>query len=232
MQTEMYYIIYLILFRLMIIAAGMLSIYLGYRLFIQGITEINRGSSLDSSFAGMSFKLQNVAPGTFFAIFGVIIISVMLGASPPQFESSQGSANTVEGQMLAEAGTRTLKMRAGGNEISELLDEGIGHEKAGNIIEATSAYTQALKLAGKQYRLSELFNNLAWQYLQTNQSLEKALHLSQVANDLSPMNANYIDTLADILVKVDQKETAIQVLERSVGQLPGLSKKLAELKTQ
>jgi len=217
MQIEIYYIIYLILFRLMIITAGIVSIFLGYRLFIHGITEVNKDSSLDSSFNGMSFKLQNVAPGTFFAIFGVIIISVMLASNPPQFESTEsGNSNSVAEDNIAQATTRTIKMRAGDNEITELLEEGMKKEKEGNKIEAFSAYKQALNLAEKQFRLSELFNLLAWQYYQANQSTEEALHLSQMANDISPMNENYIDTLVDILVKLDRKDAAIQILEKSI----------------
>lgn len=83
-------VIYLITFRLAIIVAGIIAIYLGYKLFIKGFwPEHNdkEGTSFDAKIVGSHFKLKNAAPGTFFALFGVIIIAIMLIIGSPEFIS-------------------------------------------------------------------------------------------------------------------------------------------------
>lgn len=80
------FIFYLILFRLSIISAGVISIILGYRLFCKGVwPEIGRGgTSVDAKIVGYHFTLKNAAPGTCFAFFGVLIISIMFVSGSPE----------------------------------------------------------------------------------------------------------------------------------------------------
>ena len=65
------FIVYLTLFRLAIIAAGVVSIVLGYRLFVRGVwpeAKTSRGTSIDAEVAGSRFTVKNAAPGTCFAV--------------------------------------------------------------------------------------------------------------------------------------------------------------------
>ena len=78
-------IVYLMLYRLSIIATGALSIYLGYRLFLSGLFPYAiEGSSFNAEILGNTFSLQSAAPGLFFALFGVIVIVIMIVRSPPE----------------------------------------------------------------------------------------------------------------------------------------------------
>ena len=66
------FFLYAIVFRLAIIAAGTVSIILGYRLFTIGSqteNETSRETTFDAKMAGLEFALKNAAPGTFFALF-------------------------------------------------------------------------------------------------------------------------------------------------------------------
>lgn len=232
MQLEISFVIYLILFRLAIIAAGVVSIILGYRLFTYGITSADKGSSMKTSVGGMKLELKNAAPGTFFAVFGVVVISVMLVSTPPGYESEQKSSVAADGvaNKLAETSTRTIKMRAGENEVIALLEKGVEHQSGGDNDEAIFKYKQAIKLAESNYRLSELFNNLAWAYYDDKQNMESALYLTQMSNYLNPSTENYISTHVEILLHLGQKERALKILEAAIEEHSGLNSKLAEVR--
>jgi hypothetical protein len=63
-------------YRLVALCSGILSIYLGYKLFRVGIYE--KAGELKASFGGNHLLLRQAAPGTFFALFGAIVISIGL----------------------------------------------------------------------------------------------------------------------------------------------------------
>ena len=84
MNVTSYFIIYLIIFRLAIIAAGILTVFWGYRLFCKGIWPAGDKSTFDAKLANARFTLKNAAPGTFFALFGIIVISIMLYQGNPE----------------------------------------------------------------------------------------------------------------------------------------------------
>lgn len=57
--------------RIIIDLAGVLSIYLGYRLFS---TAMDATGELEASTQQFKLKMQRIAPGTFFALFGAAIL--------------------------------------------------------------------------------------------------------------------------------------------------------------
>src|ERR1700744_311917 len=86
MSLASQFLVYVTAFRLAIISAGVVSMILGYRLFIRGIYPSSAGdSTIDLKAAGTGFTLKNVAPGSCFGIFGVALITVMLIQGNPQF---------------------------------------------------------------------------------------------------------------------------------------------------
>lgn len=146
MEVVTVFAIYLILFRLAIIAAAVVSIILGYRLFCKGVwpdAGSGKGTSVDAKIAGSGFTLKN-------AIF---------------------------------------------------------------------AYEEAVAL------MAEPMNQLAWLY-QEQGKLEGALLLSRMATRLSQNNANYLDTLAEVLFKTGEREEAIDVMEKAAMLNPKYKNKL------
>ena len=112
-------IVYLMLYRLSIIATGALSIYLGYRLFLSGLFPYAiEGSSFNAEILGNTFSLQSAAPGLFFGVFGVIVIVIMIVRSPPEV-----GVNTSESKTDPESGEVTNFQARGFVEANEIADE-------------------------------------------------------------------------------------------------------------
>jgi hypothetical protein len=86
MSAIMLYILYLSLWRFIVVLCGALSIYLGYRLFVIGYSQ--GGSHMKGAFGGVSVAFRNFAPGTAFALFGAILIAVMVAVSPAEVNLS------------------------------------------------------------------------------------------------------------------------------------------------
>lgn len=63
--------------RLLVVLAGGLSIYLGYRLFI-AMPDAERGSGKVNLPGGVSIFLSRVGPGVFFSLFGAVVIGLSL----------------------------------------------------------------------------------------------------------------------------------------------------------
>jgi hypothetical protein len=63
--------------RLLVVLAGGLAIYLGYRLFI-AMPNAERGSGKVNLPGGISIFLSRVGPGVFFSLFGAIVIGLSL----------------------------------------------------------------------------------------------------------------------------------------------------------
>jgi hypothetical protein len=61
-------------FRYLLIIPGTMMMYWGYRLFLLGFTE--KGGELKAAYGKTYIILKSVAPGVFFAAFGVITISI------------------------------------------------------------------------------------------------------------------------------------------------------------
>jgi len=75
--------------RLLVVIAGGLAIYLGYRLFI-AMPNAERGSGKVNLPGGVSIFLSRVGPGVFFSLFGAVVIGLSL-----QFGVSFNDAATV-----------------------------------------------------------------------------------------------------------------------------------------
>ncbi|RWX50961.1 hypothetical protein VU01_12413 [Candidatus Electrothrix marina] len=81
------FLLYVTVYRLSVLAIGALSIYLGFRLFVRPPGQAN--SAGEASSAGVQageFKLRvtNFLPGIYFALFGTVLIGIMLWRGEPQ----------------------------------------------------------------------------------------------------------------------------------------------------
>jgi hypothetical protein len=188
-------LIYLLMSRLAILAAGVVSVFLGYKLFCRGIgTSPTSGSdsSIESSVVGAHFLLKNAAPGTVFALFGAILIVVMLIQSSPSVTLETMSKWRASTESLQpETNEQTQKLVLRGNEqdlMSSLTAQGIEFEKQGDTANAERSYLKAVTL------MAEPINDLAWLYVGSGRAKE-AIGLATLAVQLRPDESRYADTL-------------------------------------
>src|SRR3990172_9230984 len=213
------FIIYVTLFRLAIIATGVISIILGYRLFCKGVFpgEGDKGATVEADIAGSKFTLKSAAPGIFFAFFGVIIISVMMAKGNPEFslemlnkatlKTNDGSKEEVEPE------TSSKILLRGDNKVELLTKKGINKEKQGNMDKAIEAYREAVNLVICP------MSYLAWLY-QKEGNFDEGLLLAQVSVMMNPNEADYVDTLAVILCKMGKREEALPLMKKAAELKP------------
>ena len=87
MDIETGYLLYAGLYRLAVIGAGVVSVVLGYRLFLKGISgepsADGSGTSAEAKTGTFSLSVKNAAPGTCFALFGAALIVAMVVEAAP-----------------------------------------------------------------------------------------------------------------------------------------------------
>lgn len=231
MTTISAFILYLTIFRLSIIAAGIISIVLGYRLFCKGSnTESETGGSttVSAKIGENQFKLANAAPGTCFALFGVIIISVMFFSGSPEMtlelindvsKERPGSVNKdVEDRM-------SLTLR--GDESCGLIaatKKGRYLEERGETDKAIQAYQEGVA------HVALPMNYLAWLYHSKNDN-DKALPLAKMAVRLMPEDANSLDTLAEIRFSAGEYPEALELMKTAAVINPQFKEKLGRFRT-
>jgi hypothetical protein len=155
------YLLYLAVFRLSIIITGALSIFLGYRLFLKGVgpsEAAKTGAQLEAAASSYRLTLRNAAPGTFFALFGAIIIGANFYQGGPSLTlKTLAEAVKLEGEAPAENGFAEFTMKGMGSfsTIKALTEAGKRHERRGDALKAKAAYREALNV------MAEPMNNLA-----------------------------------------------------------------------
>lgn len=208
MSLETAYLLYLIVFRLGIITAGTISIILGYKLFTRGLLGTSEKNSLETKVSGARFTLKNAAPGTGFAFFGVILVSVMLFQGNPEL-----TYETLK-KVAANENTDSTKIVVRGidrpDRFAALVQAGIENEKNRNLTAAADAYREALG------GLALPMNQLAGVYLQQGK-VDDALSLARLAAQLSPTDADVLDTLAEVLATHGDRAEARQWMQKAAA---------------
>ena len=174
MDSDLIGILYLTVVRLSVIAAGIISIVCGYRLFLAGVFHVYPKApptQITSRLSGAEFTLKSVAPGTCFAFFGAALIVITMYTSSPNFERARtislGSEdNTTAGEVL--------RMRGKIIGFTEIVEQAKKEEKEGNRNKAIETYARALRL------IAEPLNNLAWLYHEEGRDKE-AIPLAQLS---------------------------------------------------
>lgn len=224
------FIIYLAIFRLAIIAAGLVSIVLGYRLFIKGVWPegAGRGTEIDAKIAASQFTVKNAAPGTCFAVFGAIIVTVMFASGGPELtfemlkKASQIETNAASGESREDSSSSQWSLRMRGEEnggIQALTEQGIFYEGQRDTANAIAAYQKAVAMVVTP------MNHLAWFY-QAQGKLDEALPLSRLAVQLAPDNADFLDTLAETLFKSGKQAEALPLMRKAARLNPKYQSKL------
>ena len=176
------YVIYLALFRLAIIASGIVGIILGYRLFTKGVfPDVNSNPSTDGTkvtaeFANARFTLRNAAPGTCFALFGVIIIAVMFAAGSPEINL----------ELLAKGDVKATVRGDDQEEIQSESARALDYLKQGDNRRARDTVLDSLK------SLAPSFNDFAWVLLKSAPELPQTAMLAKIAVAADPQNPNFL----------------------------------------
>ena len=106
-------ILYSLVYRCLIITAGVISISLGYRLFVLGLSASGKGTSIEGRGKGMNLSVKNAAPGTCFAVFGCVIIVVMLFRGPGFSVPAKTSQSLTVGCPAEPVGYNSRKAKNG-----------------------------------------------------------------------------------------------------------------------
>lgn len=192
---------YLLGCRLLIVAAGIASLTLGYRLFVKGVMAgvpvasdhtpaRSESSTINTSVLGVRFSISNAAPGTAFALFGAILILVMVIQSSPsvsietlhraQSDNGASSPGTVDEKISMRGDARDA--------LSQLTALAKEKESNGDTAGAERSYREAVTT------VAEPMNDLAWLYLQSGRAKEAA-GLATLAVQMRPDEPRYADTL-------------------------------------
>lgn len=182
------FIVYLTCYRLAVIAAGIICIVLGYKLFVRGVFP-SRGESktnseeLKAEFGNMRLTLINAAPGTAFALFGMTMIVAMSVVGGPKM--------TLE--LLGEGGGKA--MLRGGDEISvfkKQAAEALSLLGEGKKQEALESTLRALRIQ------APILNDFAWILYKNEIEPELAGNLANAAAILAPDDPHCRDTLVKV----------------------------------
>jgi len=84
----------------------------------------------------------------------------------------------------------------------------------GKLYEAISCYEKVIAIAPDS---PGALNNLAWLYAQKGEYLQRALRYAQRANELAKDNASFIDTLAEVHLKMGDIAKAKELLKKALS---------------
>ncbi|MCG8688371.1 MAG: hypothetical protein MI892_26100 [Desulfobacterales bacterium] len=201
------YVIYLAIIRLAIIISGIISIVLGYQLFVKGVfpgasaKSSPDGQNIDAEIAGSRFSLQNAAPGTCFAIFGVVIISLMYAGGGPELSLEMLEKNNMKANLRG----KNFEER----NIQAYCEQAVKYLKQGDHTKANQYVTMGLDEIAPQ------MNDFAWVLLKTAPEKPQAKLLAELTTITAPQNPNFLHTLAAIQYANGEKQEAIKTLTKA-----------------
>jgi len=230
MKIEIFFFIYAIIFRISVLIAGIISIIIGYKLFLKGLysEHISNNANLDASIGEWKITLKNAGPGTFFALFGLIIIHSMIQNGNPELviEKYSNKEKLFQPSEVVKAdvakSTTTQDKSSTNNIIHKSSYRNIDEEcQYCNILDSVTHYrNQNDENLIKTYKNAlELtcvpLNELAWLWFKNDNNLEDALILTESAIIFNPKDATYWDTKAEILFKLKRYQKAYDAIEQA-----------------
>jgi len=133
-----------------------------------------------------------------------------------------GKSGEVEGP--GESVVKRLGLRGGDSDsLKAMTQQGDYYMGSEETDRAIAAYREAVTA------MAAPMNHLAWLYLQQGK-VEEALPLSRLAVQLLSDEANFLDTLAEILLSTGEKQEASRHMKRVVPLDPSLNHKLERFK--
>jgi|GEM_PF-981943 len=220
------FLIYTTLFRLSVIGAGLVCIVLGYRLFLRGVMP-RQTADIEGQAGDVRLSVKNAAPGTCFALFGCLIIAVMLVKGGPELVIEELD-KVGQQQAVHEGAVRRIQMKGGAADAGEsaskvftaLLNSGISLQNSGDDTGAIAAYGKALAIPDTPLiEAAKAFNQIACLYLKQKRT-DEALPLARLAVQVDGENGGYHDTLASVLYQKEDYKEAAKHARQAVDLMP------------
>jgi len=187
------FLIYVTLFRIAIIAVGLISILVGYLLFIKD--PVGQGKTTASiEKGGFKVTLKNFWPGVYFAAFGTAIIGIMLWQGNPELLIEE--LKTARDNTRIDEGSNTamkIAIRGGCNDIDSCW--ALLSDPQMELAKAAQPISQIAAIWRKEGRKSE------------------ALTMARLAVRIEPQNPTYLAQLAWLFLENNEPENALEVME-------------------
>lgn len=200
-DSEVLFVLYLIAVRLSTIAAGVIVIRYGYKLFAAGVFKADTGGStteLVGRVGEYELKFKTAAPGAVLGLFGAIIIVIAIAAAPPELTRQKKIKVEGRGQARTTTIETTDKMRGEDIELNKLLKEAAEYKEKRQPAKAINAYQQAIRLMARP------LNELARLYMGADRFVD-AKALAEVAVMMNPSDPDFAITLEDIKDSMEEK---------------------------
>ncbi len=230
------FLIYATLFRLAIIGAGVFAIVLGYKLFVRGVMPESR---TDSEFQAGEIRLtvKNAAPGTCFALFGAVMVSVMLIQGNPELlldrKTSDGSDQriTLRGEDPSPVAAAAMNSTGFRHYVDGILDG------SKNVDAAIDEQAQVLKANTTLADAAEPLSHLAALYLAEGKRVDtelagKALGLTEVVYQVAPSDADNLATMAWAQWYLGDRDRAERAMAKAAKADTRYAPDLAEMRAQ
>lgn len=200
------HIIYTIIYRLSVLAAGFGCVVMGYKLFVMGVMP-KEGSTVDANAGNVKLSLKNAAPGTCFAALGVfLMVSMVIQGNPEQ---------KIEEVPTPHGTQRTRTYRSDGQDMGKILAQGKTLELEGKPTEAIMVYTEPLKNGDLPLKLAIAPLRAIASVYQKQDCLREALVYALLAHQVDPKNADGLALIARIHLGLGNKEDAISYIKKA-----------------
>lgn len=209
------FLAYAAAFRLAVIAAGVVAIVLGYKLFVKGVMPEGR-TSASAGLGDVQLSVRNAAPGTCFALFGAAIIVFMLAQGGPEL-----SLDTPSGPRLAPDQASGLRLKGGEEQAAgPTLESATRLLGEGRMEEAMRAYSRTLAAPDlTASRAAAALEPMARIALSRGEDV-RAETLARLAALFSGGDGAALDTLARALLSRGEAEQAVAHARRAAEAAP------------
>jgi len=212
------FFIYAVLFRLAVIAAGIVAIILGYKLFVRGVMD-GGGTNVNAQAGQIKLTLANAGPGLGFALFGAFIIGIMVIQSNPelllkkrvnQFDDSS-SKEALSGEKANQPSPPVYRNRDA-SDVELQVRGGDSKEKASLDKEWSELDRPNLTLS----EAAEPLNKIARVWLQENR-IGEAVAMARLAAFYCAEKdkANYLALLGETLFENGDEQKAILAMQNA-----------------
>ena len=213
------FLVYAAVFRLSVIAAGVVAIVLGYLLFVRGAVVRSR-TEAGLEIAEFKLKLKNAAPGTCFAAFGVVIIVAMLMDGNPSL-----TLETAQSALRSDNPATVVRLKGGGTArlpegLASNLAEAARRLREGDYPSAMAAYSAALAPPGLSAAEAAMALEPMARIALVRGDHEQAETLARLAVLFSDGAPAMLDTLARTLILREQPVEAVATARRAAAALP------------